>query len=162
MGTVTVTIKTEVPAASAKAVKDLEGGFKSLTQVTTNFKDNVGDAFSVLKGALGASAIQTGLHAITEGAKELFQVLLVAGVASASAGALATEKLNTQMAVAGTFSAAAATEYERFAKTVQRTTTVQDDQATSLLSLAQVYRKGTDESEKLVQASIELSAVTGK
>lgn len=161
MATVTVTLKTDVPASSKKAVQDLSGEFKGLSGAAAGLKIQFNDTFSVLKGVLAADVIKAGFNGLTSGAKKLFNTLVTDGVSAAQVQEDAVQKLNTALALAGDYSRDASEDMQRFASEMQKTTKVGDETTLQLLALAKTFGRSNEETKRLTQAAIELSAVTG-
>jgi hypothetical protein len=161
MATVTVTLKTDVPASSIKGVRDLSKEFKGLDQASAGLKIQFNDTFSVLKGVLGADAIKAGLGALSDGAQKLFKLLITDGVNAAQQEQDALQALNVALARSGDFSLAASEDFAAFADAVEKSTKVSGEAVLEAAALAKVYGQTNEETKRLTQAAIELSSVTG-
>lgn len=73
----------------------------------------------------------------------------------------AINRLSNSLATAGTFSKQALNEFVALADEIERTTTIQDDQALSLAALARNYTRTNEQAKELTKASIDLSAQLG-
>lgn len=82
-------------------------------------------------------------------------------VAAAREQENAINRLSNSLATAGTFSKAALNEFVALADEIERTTTVQDDQALSLAALARNYTRTNEQAKALTLAAIDLSAQLG-
>ena len=82
-------------------------------------------------------------------------------VAAAREQENAINRLSNSLATAGSFSKQALNEFIALADEIERTTTVQDDQALSLAALARNYTRTNDQAKELTKAAIDLSAQLG-
>lgn len=82
-------------------------------------------------------------------------------VAAAREQENAINRLSNSLATAGTFSKQALNEFIALADEIERTTTVQDDQALSLAALARNYTRTNEQAKDLTKAAIDLSAQLG-
>lgn len=88
-------------------------------------------------------------------------VTLAKSIAAASDQESAINKMNTSLLLAGDYSEKASKDIQEFASKIQLTTTLGDDLALSLFSMARNFTKTTEEAKKLTLAAIDLSRATG-
>lgn len=159
--------------------KDLQGDLKKATKVTeqstrkmtrsvedfaekssgsmTMFQNAVSTAAGFVGGQLFLGALETA----KQGVKDLFNVMVTQGVAAAQVQEDAINSLNTQLALSGDYSRESSADMQAFAKQMQQTSRFGDETTLSMLSLAKTFGRNNEETKRLVQASIELSAATG-
>lgn len=73
----------------------------------------------------------------------------------------AINKMNTSLVLAGEYSKKASQDIQDFASNIQNVTTLGDDAALSLFSLARNFTSTNEEAKKLTTAAIDLSRATG-
>lgn len=88
--------------------------------------------------------------------------LISDAIASSAAQSSALNQLNFALASAGDFSLKASDDLQLFAAELQNTTTIADETALEMLSLAKSFGATNEMSKQLVSAAANLSAVTGR
>ncbi len=121
-----------VQAASAK----MRAGFKRVSDVVFGLKSGI----VALIAALGA--------------RDLVQ--------SFAEQDRAVQGLANSLKIAGEFTQEAQADFERFASELQKVSVVGDETSLRLLAIAKSMRLTNDQAKKLVEASVDLSAATGK
>lgn len=146
-------IEVEILAVLKDATKSVKD-FAKQTQKDLdgiNFKTAVSaisDAFNIIEKTAGRA-----FNAIQDNVTEF--------VNAAAKQEEAINKLNTSLALAGTYSFEASQGIQDFARGIQETTTVSDEAVLGLVALSRNFTKTNNEAQRLTEAAIELSAATG-
>lgn len=141
-------------------VKGLDKQLQGFAKSGSAGFNRVTSAFDVFKGALGAGIALKGIDAVIGGINSLvgeFQK----GIELASIQENALNKLNTSLALAGSFSKEASQDFQDFASSLQQVTTVGDETILQAAALARNFTKTNEEAKALTAAAIDLSAATG-
>lgn len=125
----------------------LKAGEDTAKEFGKSFASNLTSSFIQFKAAIGLikGIANSFKESIDEAAKE----------------DQAINQLNQALANNGRFSEAAAASFANFAEEMAKTTSFADEQVIAMSRLATNFTRTNEEAQKLVQASIELSAATG-
>lgn len=156
-----VKILLTVEGESAKELKASIKGLDDFGKQAKKTAKETSQAFETLKGVLGANALTGAFKSAFSAAKSFFKTLLVDGVNAAKVQQDALNELATAMRLSGDFSDKAFMSMQNFASELQRTTKIGDETTLQMLALAKSFGKSNEETQKLVNAAIELSAATG-
>lgn len=135
----------------AKLNKDsLKAGEQAGEDFGGSFAKTVGAVFS---GNLLADAVKKGLRIVSDFVKE--------SVAQAVEAEQAQLQLANSLKRVGGFTEENINFFNSFAQTLQKTTSITDEQAISLVKIANNYARSADQAKALVQAALDLEAATG-
>ncbi len=141
------TIEFEIVARLDK----LETALKDVEKAAEKTGDKI--TGSILKAeVIKAAAIKVGRY-LYDGFKS--------SINAAMESENAVNRLNQSLANAGRYSIAASQDMQKFAASLQQTTTLTDEAVMSSLALANNYARSNEEAKKLTQAAIDMAAATG-
>jgi hypothetical protein len=145
-----------------KAVKKLgDSGAQSFGGLSVNIGRAL-STFDVFAANLASNLVTKALEELGSLAHQAFDVFVVEGVKAAEEAETALNSLNVALAQSGHYSEAASKEFQEFAKTLQQTTTVEDDaiikNAALLESMAHLDNDGL---KRATKAALDLSAAFG-
>lgn len=151
----------EFGKTSSKSLIAIENEFTTLNKSAATFGEaatkNSNLFSSALKGvgiaAAGALAFFTGRAVVN---------FFEDAIAAASEQEQATQKLNTALALSGSYSKQASQDIQDFASSLQATTGFSDDQTLSLVALAKSFGVSNEKAKEIVKTSIDLQAATGE
>lgn len=164
-------VTIELLAEIKNAVKGFETLQKNANSTLTQIENTSKKSFSTFQ-----KDASSNLSAITSGFKLLGGAAVAAAglfagkavinafgdfVSAAAEGQQALQNLNTVMALSGSYSKESSDDFVKFASSIQETTKFEDDLVISQLAVAKSFGISNEQAKKLVQASIELSSVTG-
>lgn len=118
------------------------------------FSKNAGNAISGLQSSFKALAVAAGAVAGAFGVKKI--------VTAANEQENAIKSLNTALALSGEFTEENSKRFQEFASELQKNSTIGDEVSLSLVGLAKSMGATNDQTEKIIQAAADLSAVTGQ
>lgn len=136
------TVDLELNADLKKASKEID----EFSKESKSALDGLKVGFKTLAAAAGAVA---GAFAV----KKL--------VDAAAVQEQAIKSLNTALALTGDFTEEASKDFQNFASELQQNSTIGDETALSLVSLAKSMGATNEQTKEIIQAAADLSAVTG-
>ncbi|TXH09498.1 MAG: hypothetical protein E6R04_07985 [Spirochaetes bacterium] len=119
-------------------------------------------AFDVFKGVLAADAVKAGLGLIQDAATSLFDTFIVDGIAASRGYQDSLNQLSNSLKLSGDFSDAALQSFTELADEIEKNSKVSDDAVLQQAAYAKSLGLSNEQTEKLIRAAVELSAVTGK
>lgn len=131
---------------TSQAAKDL----KQFGSAAKSSADRISKSFSGIAVAVGGALAGLASLAILKDITE-----------AASIQQDAINKLNTSLKSAGDFSQAASEDIQTFASELQKVSTIGDETTLELFALGKTFGRTNEETKKLTEAAIELSAATG-
>lgn len=146
MADVSFKVIADTQEAVSRLAKFSESSSRHLGGIESSFK-SLGSAAKLLGGLFVADKIVDGLKAI---------------VGASSEAEDAANGMRNAMKLAGDFSQRNAQQFEGLAREIQRTTKYDDDLVISQVKVAKQYGATNAEAEKLIRASVDLAARTGK
>lgn len=133
---------------------ELQTNLKKATADLANFSKKAGGSLDGLKASFrtlgavaGAAVAAFGVRKITQAASEQEQ---------------AVKSLNTALALTGEFTQENSKRFQEFASELQKNSTVGDEVTLSLIGLTKSMGATNEQTEKIIQAATDLSAVTGE
>ena len=155
---VMVKAMASMTATSDRMTKALGDDNKDIQEAN----EKTGTSFgAVFKGTLAANAVTKAFELASRAAKQLFDVFVTQGIQAAQVQEDAINQLNTALALAGDFSIEASQDLQAYASQLQSMTVIGDEAILKQLSLAKAFGASNEQSKKLVEAAIDLSAATG-
>ncbi len=170
------TIKISLELADAAAQKSLsdfitktdkaEKGFKKLgesgkgtfDEISVGIGKSIG-AYEIFEGNLAANVAIKAFEVLKDTAHELFNVFIVEGVHAAQEAQNALNSLNVALGQSGHYSEETSKGFEEFAKSLQKTTTFEDDaiikNAALIESMAHLDQNGL---KRATNAAVQLAA----
>ncbi len=112
------------------------------------------------KAVDGLKTALKGLGAVAAAAASAFAFKKV--VEAANKQEQAIKSLNTALAVTGEFSEENSKRFQEFASELQKNSTVGDEVSLSLIGLAKSMGATNDQTEQIIQAAADMSAMTGE
>lgn len=134
----------QIESATQKTSKDIDKNFKEAGNSVSNFLTALG---GITAGVFAFNKIENGIKSLVR-----------AGIDAENS----TVRLNQALLSSGNFSQGAVENFEKLAKSIQATTAFDDNLIISQISLAANLGLTNEQIEKVVKASVDLSAATGK
>jgi len=154
-------VEKEAKEAGKAVDKNLGSSFKSLRKSALKSVDSINKGFSGLADSIfsikGAIAGVAGFLAFRELAGAIDTVTKAASIQED-----AINSLNTALKTSGDFSEEASLDIQRFASSLQQTSTVGDEVILNQVAIAKSFGATNEQAKDLVSAAVELSAATGK
>lgn len=138
----------------AKVDLVLNADLKKATKNISGFSKSSAASLEGLKGSFGTLAKLAGVVAGAFAFKKV--------VESAAKQEQAVRSLNTALAITGDFTEETSKNFQEFASELQRNSTVGDEVSLSLVGLAKSMGATNHQTKQVIQAAVDLSAVTGE
>lgn len=151
----------EATKATKKATDKMGNAVDDFSKESTQGISTFQMAMGTMAGFVGGSIVTGAFDKLKSAATGLFNTFVIDGVAAAQVQEDAINNLNKQLALNGNYSREASQDMQDFARELQKTTKIGDEQTLSMLALAATFGKSNEETKKLTQAAVELSAATG-
>lgn len=126
----------------AKATKDISKFSKNAESALNGLKSSFGALKALAVAAAGAFAVKEAIQAANVQEK-------------------AVKSLNTALALTGEYTEETSQRFQKFASELQKNSTVGDEVTLSLVGLTKSMGATNEQTEKIIQAAADMSAVTG-
>ena len=157
-----ITISLEVEGNAKVELKRAQDAVEDFANATQDGMKKASGAFAVFEGVLAAEAVKKGLELVKEAGKLLFETFITDGIKASSEYGESLHALATALKLSGDYTKDALDGFEKLASTVQRTSNVSDQAVLSQAAYAKSLGLSNAQTEQLLKAAVELSAVTGK
>ncbi len=154
-------IEVEIIVELKKAQEEIKGLQKQMEDLADETKKGI-DSMDVAVAAFAANLATIAFEKIVDGAKALFNFMVVDGVKAAQEQEDSINKLNLALQNTGRFTAQASEDLQKFASSLQETTRFSDDAILANMALLQSLADLSTEGLKQgTQAALDMSAALG-
>lgn len=146
-------INLEINLETAAALKDL-----------SKFQSGINKELGAVEKSLsGLKSVGAGIAAAVSAGFAAFKIaeFLKDGIDAAAEAEVAVGKLANQLRISGDFSQEALSQFTQFADSIERATGVTAELVLEQSGVAKAFGLSNEQTQKLIKAAIELSAVTG-